>query len=85
MVNREQNREIDMLEKLNQDFKKTVNHYEARNDLLNIEEAVDKRDGTFKKCRVLVDILFEITEACYKHVQDGNSEEIDPRFWTENV
>lgn len=85
MRNREQNREIDMLDQLNEQFRRSVDHYEARNDLLNIEEAVDNRDGTFKKCKVLVDILFEITEACYKHVQDGNTEDIDPRFWNENV
>jgi hypothetical protein len=74
-----------MLEKLNKDMVRTVDHYEARNKLLNIEEAVGNRDTNYKKCRALVDILFEMTEACYKHVQDSNAQDIDPRFWNENI
>lgn len=74
-----------MLDKLNRDMSRTVNHYEARNNLLNIEEAVNNRDENFKKCRALVDILFEMTEACYKHVQDSNTSDIDDRFWNENI
>ncbi len=84
-MNREQNREVDMLERLNKDMVSTVEHYEARNNLLNIEESVNNRDKNFKKFRNLVDIIFEMTEACYKHVQDSNQEEVDPKFWNENI
>lgn len=52
---------------------------------LEITETLNERDKTYHKCSKLVDILLDITECCYLHLQDKDSEDIDQRYWHENM
>lgn len=83
IVEREQTREEDMLRQKGEELEIMKGVYLGREEHLNIQETVNDRDVKFQRCSTLVDILVQMTESCYQHLQDANSSEISPNFWNE--
>lgn len=50
---------------------------------LAVEYQTGKRMENYQMCNKLLDVIFEISELCFAHQQDRDTEEIDPRFWRE--
>ena len=85
---REEGREQNMLEHMINDFSFQVDIYLKREKTLRINKDIDKRDLNYARSRKIVETLLNISESCYSHNQDADSknvEEIESRFWNENL
>jgi hypothetical protein len=85
---REEDREQNMLNHMIKDFNFQVDIYLKREKTLRINKDIDKRDLNYARCRKIVETMLSISESCYSHNQDADSknvEEIEPKFWNENL
>ncbi|CAD8115667.1 unnamed protein product [Paramecium sonneborni] len=77
-------KEEEMLRALQQEFSEEVELQQKRQLEINVEYKLHTRQQNYQKCRKLVEILFEIEEQVYEHLQNHDSNQINEQFTREN-
>ncbi|CAD8083642.1 unnamed protein product [Paramecium primaurelia] len=77
-------KEEEMLRSLQQEFNEEIELQQKRQLEINVEYKLLIRQQNYEKCRKLVEILFEIEEQVYEHLQNSDSNQINQQFTREN-
>lgn len=77
-------KEEEMLRTLQKEFQVEVDLQQRRQLEINVEYKLQIRQANYERCRKLVEILFEIEEQSYEHLQNNDANEIRPQFLREN-
>ncbi|CAD8205275.1 unnamed protein product [Paramecium octaurelia] len=77
-------KEEEMLRSLQQEFNEEIELQQKRQLEINVEYKLLIRQQNYEKCRKLVEILFEIEEQVYEHLQNHDSNQINEQFTREN-
>ncbi|CAD8202735.1 unnamed protein product [Paramecium octaurelia] len=77
-------KEEEMLRSLQYEFNEEIELQQKRQLEINVEYKLLIRQQNYEKCRKLVEILFEIEEQVYEHLQNHDSNQINEQFTREN-
>ncbi|CAD8194779.1 unnamed protein product [Paramecium octaurelia] len=77
-------KEEEMLRALQSEFNEEIELQQKRQLEINVEYKLQIRQSNYEKCKKLVEILFEIEEQLYEHLQNNDSNEFNKQFTREN-
>ncbi|KAM3135115.1 hypothetical protein pb186bvf_012761 [Paramecium bursaria] len=77
-------KEEEMLRTLQLEFNEEVECQTKRQLEINVEYKLQSRQHNYEKCKSIVDVLFEIAEQCFEHIQNQDNVSIKEQFLREN-